>query len=103
MENIVDKYMNWQKTESFLVFLKKSANWLCFINDDYNKSFLVHRFLIGAENEISEAPWEEKINVFLNFDKKNLEEIFVFIHNFHSCPNKYNKYLENRQKDSQKA
>ena len=73
MENIVDKYMNWQKTESFLVFLKKSANWLCFINDDYNKSFLVHRFLIGAENEISE------------------------------CPNKYNKYLENRQKDSQKA
>ena len=38
MENIVDKYMDWKKTEYFMVFLKKSANWLSLIDDDYNKS-----------------------------------------------------------------
>ena len=70
MENIVNKYMNWKKTKSFLVFLKKSANWLCFINDDYNKSFSVHRFLIGAENEIIEAPWKKKLMYFLILPKK---------------------------------
>ena len=92
--------MDWKKTESSMIFFKKSANWLCFINDDYNKSCSVYRFLISAENEISEEPWEEKINAFLNFTKKN-KEIFVFIHDFYSCSDEYNKYLENRQNDSQ--
>ena len=67
MENVVDKYLDWKKIETFMLFLKNSANWLCLINDDFNKSCSVHWFLIGAKNEINQLLWEEKINVFLNF------------------------------------
>ena len=53
MENIIDKYMDWKKIEYFMVFLKKSANWLSLINDDYNKSCSAKRLkkLTSAEEK----------------------------------------------------
>ena len=70
MENVIQRYLNFSEIEKFMAFLKISANSLCLINDDYNESCSVHRFLINAESEIKEVPWEEKINVFFRFCKK---------------------------------
>ena len=82
MENVVDKYLDWKKIETFMLFLKNSANWLCLINDDFNKSCSVHWFLIGAKNEINQLLWEEKINVFLNFAKKTTKKSSCLFMNF---------------------
>ena len=55
MENVIVKYLNWHEIETFMNFLKKSANWLCLVNDDYNKNCSVHRFLIVVENKIAKS------------------------------------------------
>ena len=78
IENVIEKYLNWKEIENFMR-LKKSAIWLCLVKDDFNKICLVHRFLIGAENKIIEVPWEEKINVFLDFAKKMKIVLFLFM------------------------
>ena len=64
MESVIKRYLYRKEIENFMAFLKKLANWLYLVNDDYNQSCSVHRFLIGAEDQIKEAPWKEKINVF---------------------------------------
>ena len=33
MENVIERYLNWKEIENFMTFLKKSANWLCLVND----------------------------------------------------------------------
>ena len=53
------------------------------------------RLLIGVEEKINNALWEDKINVFHEFTKKH-EEIFIFIHDFFACADDY-QYLETRE------
>ena len=60
--------MNWKELENFMRFLKSLA---------YNKNCSVHRFLIGAENLIKEAPWEEEVCVFLEFARKRKKLLFL--------------------------
>ena len=52
MESVLQKYMNWREIKNFMNFLKKSANWLCLVKDDFNENCFMHQFLIGAENKI---------------------------------------------------
>ena len=54
MENFIIKELcaDWKNIKNFLVFLKKNANWLCLVVDDYDKECAVHGFLIRVEDTL---------------------------------------------------
>ena len=56
----------------------------------------MHLFLIGTEEKINNAPWEDMIDVFHEISKKH-EEIFIFMYNFFTSAGDYNQYLEARE------
>ena len=81
MEQVIEFYNNWKKIENYMLFLKKLANWLCLVNNDYEENCAVHRFLLKLEETIKQTEWTNQIDEFIVFTIKN-EEIFKF---FESC------------------
>ena len=61
--------------------LKKSVNWLCLINNDFNKKCSVHIFLTDGKCLLKNETDEKKMDIFLKFAKEQ-EEAFSFIHIF---------------------
>ena len=55
MEAIIEKYNDWKKIEGFINCLKKSINWICLVNDDYNETCAMHRFLFKLEQCLSKC------------------------------------------------
>ena len=41
-----------KRLKGFILFLKKSVNWVCLINGDYQKNCAVQRFSVGVEEKI---------------------------------------------------
>ena len=37
MKQVIEYYNDWKKIEGFILFFKKSVNWICFIKDNYTK------------------------------------------------------------------
>ena len=60
MEQVIEYYNDWKKIEGFILFFKKSVNWICFIKDNYTKNCAVYRFLFALEEKISLAEWGKK-------------------------------------------
>ena len=78
MEAIIEKYNDWKKIEGFINCLKKSINWICLVNDDYNETCAMHRFLFKLEQCLSKCKWEEKIDEFVLFAKTNDDFFMIF-------------------------
>lgn len=50
MANFVEKYLNYKEINDLMTFFKKkSVNWLCLINNDFNKNCSGHKFFIDVE------------------------------------------------------
>ena len=49
MEKRFHRYLNFKKSTVTCVSLKKSINWLCLINGNFNKDCRIHKFLIDSE------------------------------------------------------
>ena len=82
MEQIIEFYNNWKKNRGFILYLKKSVNWICLIKDNYANSCAVHKFLFGLEEKIANANWKDKIDEFVLYVKQN-DKIFKFVHDFY--------------------
>ena len=84
VESLIEYYSNdWKKIEGFILFSKKSVNWICHIKDDYQKNCAVNRFLIAQADFRLRRLNGKKIDVFILFIKEN-EELFKFTHEFYA-------------------
>ena len=61
--------------------LKDSINWLCFVKECTQKRCSIHQFFEGLSKAYDEAPWLDKIDVFIEYIKQNKDD-FKFIDNF---------------------
>ena len=88
MEHCVHRHLNFKEINRFMCFFKKTINWLCLINDDFNKDCTIHKVLLDNERLLEIETYEQKkMESFLKFAKKR-EEVFSFMYDFYSFAEK---------------
>ena len=83
IEKLKIKYSKIEKINRFVDFLSTTANWLCFVKEDFEKLCFIHRFLIKVEN-IQNEYYENKEKIISKFWKlaEEKQEVFMFINDF---------------------